>query len=276
MNYYPFHIGDFRSGTVNMTRRARWIYRDMLDVYYDTEQPLTLDFDLLCDSIGVDTDEEREIVARHLRFKFMKTEQGYRNDVCDRVIAEYRARAETAKANGKRGGRPRNQNGADTKPSGFPSGSDQVAGGNPDETGSEANQEPITNNQEPVTNTAPPAQPARAPRKPSEVVVTLDDLVAEGVDAQHAKDWLIVRKDKGAKKLTVTAWKAVKREAEIAGISAADAVKTAAENTWQGFKASWMSRAITSAGAPNRQEAIEARNRAVGEAWLSEEEGGAQ
>lgn len=276
MNYYPFHIGDFRSGTVNMTRRARWIYRDMLDVYYDTEQPLTLDFDLLCDSIGVDTDEEREIVARHLRFKFMKTEQGYRNDVCDRVIAEYRARAETAKANGKRGGRPRNPSGADTKPSGFPSGSDQVASGNPDETGSEANQEPITNNQEPVTNTAPPAQPARAPRKPSEVVVTLDDLVAEGVDAQHAKDWLIVRKDKGAKKLTVTAWKAVKREAEIAGISAADAVKTAAENTWQGFKASWMSRAITSAGAPNRQEAIEARNRAVGEAWLSEEEGVAQ
>ena len=147
MNYYPFHIGDFRSGTVNMTRLARWIYRDLLDVYYDTEGPLTDDFEALCDSVGVESVDERRIVERLLRFKFVKCDDGYRNEVCDRVIAEYKLKAETAKANGKRGGRPRKQSGGDEKPSGFLSGSDPQPTGDPAETGLKTNQEPITNNQ---------------------------------------------------------------------------------------------------------------------------------
>lgn len=92
MNYYPFHIGDFRSGTVNMTRQARWIYRDMMDVYYDAESPLSLDLDVLCDQLGVDAADERAIVERLLRFKFAKTETGYTHEVCDRVIADWQAR----------------------------------------------------------------------------------------------------------------------------------------------------------------------------------------
>ena len=147
MNYYPFHIGDFRSGTVNMTRQARWIYRDLLDVYYDTEGPLTDDFEALCDSVGVESEDERRIVERLLRFKFVKCDDGYRNEVCDRVIAEYKLKAETAKANGKRGGRPRKQSVSDEKPSWFQSGSDPQPTGVPAETGSQTNQEPITNNQ---------------------------------------------------------------------------------------------------------------------------------
>lgn len=146
MNYYPFHIGDFRSGTVNMTRQARWIYRDMMDVYYDAENPLSLDLDVLCDQLGVDAADERAIVERLLRFKFAKTEDGYTHEVCERVIAEYRAKAETAKANGKLGGRPGKALDNQNKPSGFPSGSDPVASGVAVVTGSEANQEPITKN----------------------------------------------------------------------------------------------------------------------------------
>jgi uncharacterized protein YdaU (DUF1376 family) len=147
MNYYPFHIGDFRSGTANMSRQTRWIYRDLLDVYYDTEKPLTTDFEALCYSIGVEAEDERRIVESLLRFKFVKGDQGYRNEVCDRVIAEYQIKAETAKANGKRGGRPRKQSGPEEKPSGFPSGSDPQPAGTPLETGLKTNQEPITNNQ---------------------------------------------------------------------------------------------------------------------------------
>jgi uncharacterized protein YdaU (DUF1376 family) len=160
MNYYPFHIGDFRSGTVNMSRLSRWIYRDMLDVYYDTEEPLPSDFDLLCDQIGVEVEDERRIVERLLRLKFLKGEDGYRNETCDRVIAEYRARAETAKANGKLGGRPRKQSDTEDKPSGFQSGSERDTAGNPDETRSKANQEPITNNQKPKEKKTP-APPLR-------------------------------------------------------------------------------------------------------------------
>ncbi len=147
MNYYPFHISDFRAGTVNMSRQMRWIYRDLMDLYYDKEKPLTSDFEALCNDIGVESEEERRIVERLLRFKFVKCEQGYRHEVCDRVLAEYQAKAETAKANGKLGGRPRKQKETEGKPSGFPSGSDPQPTGHPVETGSQTNQEPITNNQ---------------------------------------------------------------------------------------------------------------------------------
>lgn len=148
MNYYPFHIGDFRSGTVNMTRLARWIYRDMLDVYYDSEKPLPLDLEQLCDTIGAEADDERKIVERLLRFKFKETDDGYRHLACDKVIANYRLKGETAKANGSLGGRPKKAKANPKEPSGFPLGSNPVATGNPAETGSEANQEPITNNQD--------------------------------------------------------------------------------------------------------------------------------
>ncbi|AJY38686.1 YdaU family protein [Burkholderia humptydooensis] len=158
MNYYPHHIGDFRSGTVNMSRVERWIYRDLIDVYYDTEKPLPLDLDAVCYAVGVSAEEERRAVANLLRFKFTQTDAGYVHERCEIEIAAYRLRAETAQENGKKGGRPKKrtasepgtkQNPAETqeKPSGFSSGSDPVASGPPDITGSKTNQEPRTKNQ---------------------------------------------------------------------------------------------------------------------------------
>ena len=160
MNYYQFHIGDFRSGTVNMSRHTRWIYRDLLDIYYDTEQPLSLDLDALCDQLGVETDEERRIVERLLRFKFTKGEEGYRHPICDRVISEYHKKATTAQANGKLGGRPRKANKTEEKPGGFSVGTDRQPDGNPHGGGSQTNQEPLTN----ITTPKPPdggSPPAR-------------------------------------------------------------------------------------------------------------------
>lgn len=146
MNYYQFHIGDFRSGTVNMSRQARWIYRDMLDIYYDTESPLPADIDVLLDMLGIESQDEKAIVEKHLRFKFSESEEGYTHEVCDKVITEYRAKAETARGNGRLGGRPK---GKQNKPSGFQSGSDPVATANPVETGLKTNHKPLTINQEP-------------------------------------------------------------------------------------------------------------------------------
>jgi uncharacterized protein YdaU (DUF1376 family) len=152
MNYYPFHIGDFRSGTVNMSRQARWIYRDMLDFYYDAEKPLPLDIDVLCHEIGIESEEETKIVERLLRFKFVKTDDGYRNEVCDRVITDYHQKAEQAKANGRLGGRPKKADANQNKPSGLAAGSEQDSIGKQPESGSQANQEPITSNQKPIKN----------------------------------------------------------------------------------------------------------------------------
>lgn len=65
------------------------------------------------------------------------------------------------------------------------------------------------------------------------------DLVDLGVNQQHADDWLAVRKQKRAP-LTESAFAATVREAGIAGITLAEAVRICAERGWQGFKAEWL------------------------------------
>ena len=86
---------------------------------------------------------------------------------------------------------------------------------------------------------APTAGAKKRGRKSDpEKTLGVDDLVAEGVGKQHAEDWLKVRKAKKAP-LTQTAWDGVKSESAKAGITPAKAVQVSAENSWQGFRASW-------------------------------------
>lgn len=160
MYYYKHHIGDFRSGTANMTRQERWLYRDMLDVYYDKEQPLPIDIQDVCDSIGA-TDEEVRLIAKILRLKFNQTETGWVHERCEIELNTYRANGDTARENGKKGGRPRKNNPAGSNPvaSGMPSGTQREPTGNPEESGSQANHKPLTTNQEPLTNKVKPAVP---------------------------------------------------------------------------------------------------------------------
>ncbi|WP_454826059.1 hypothetical protein [Paraburkholderia xenovorans] len=99
--------------------------------------------------------------------------------------------------------------------------------------------------------------------------LTASALVAEGVERKHARDWLTLRKAKRLP-LTQTAWDGVKEEAAACGMTPAAAVKYAVEADWAGFKASWVTKrgatgapAASRAAAPNKQEALEANNRAV-------------
>lgn len=80
----------------------------------------------------------------------------------------------------------------------------------------------------------PPAQPVAKPPR----FEPLSALLALGVDAQVAADWLAVRKSKRAA-LTQTALDDVVAEAGKAGISVAQAVRICAARGWQGFRASW-------------------------------------
>jgi len=96
---------------------------------------------------------------------------------------------------------------------------------------------------------------------------------AEGVDRQHAVDWLAVRK---AKKLPLTpsAWEGTKAEASKANITIGEAVKASAANGWGGFRASWLhgkDAPINGAARPiNRQLAVEAENQRVLGEWLGQ------
>lgn len=208
-----------------MTRLERWIYRDLLDVYYDKEQPLTLNVAELCRDIGVRSEEEKAVVVDLLGYKFAKTDEGYVHDVCERVIDEYRAKADIARENGKKGGRPPGTRNNPEKPSGF----SEEPGRIPDETGSQANHKPLTNNHKPK-----PKSKDSAPRFDAQA-----HLEALGVESKVARDWLTLRTGKRLKP-TQTSFEGVQREAQKAGMSMNDALVTCCTRGWAGFKAEWV------------------------------------
>lgn len=91
MNHYPHHIGDFDRATRHLTRLERGIYRDLLDLYYDTEQPLTLDMAALCRKIIARSNEESTAVEQVLNEFFTKTPSGWYQARCEAEIEAYRA-----------------------------------------------------------------------------------------------------------------------------------------------------------------------------------------
>lgn len=97
MHYYRFHIGDFRAGTVQLTQIERWVYRDLLDVLYDTEKPLPLDIDAVCVTVGARSREHREAVQVVLKAKFERTEDGYTHQRVLTELAAYQSKAQRAK-----------------------------------------------------------------------------------------------------------------------------------------------------------------------------------
>lgn len=95
--------------------------------------------------------------------------------------------------------------------------------------------------------------------------LTVEDLVSAGVDENHARDWMEIRRLK-KQPLTQTAWAAVKAESEKAGLTIPQAIEAAAANGWGGFKASWLERSSNKTPQTFR-ERDDANARAKAAAW---------
>ena len=76
----------------------------------------------------------------------------------------------------------------------------------------------------------------------------------ENITDQVWTDFLTIRKAKGSP-LTATALAGIEREANKAGITLQAALETCCARGWQGFKAEWIQREVTSASA-TRQGAV--------------------
>ncbi len=133
MHYYQFNIKDYAFVAMRLTLMEDLAFRRMLDLYYETEKPLPCELKRVAKLIGML--EHQEEVRDILNDFWQETEQGWVNSRAEQEIVIYQAKADTARANGKKGGRPKN-----------PEKTQLVNLANPEITGSKANHKPITNN----------------------------------------------------------------------------------------------------------------------------------
>jgi uncharacterized protein YdaU (DUF1376 family) len=82
------------------------IYRQLLDWYYLDETPLPSNNPEGIRRLLARTQEEQETAIRILQEFFKHTENGWIHARCDKEIAAFKAKADRARDNGKRGGRP--------------------------------------------------------------------------------------------------------------------------------------------------------------------------
>jgi uncharacterized protein YdaU (DUF1376 family) len=100
VNYYPRHIGDWRVATWNLTKVQRCIYSDLIDSYYDKEQPLPSAN--IAEEMGCRTPDELAALAYVLsRYFKLDSDNLYHHDRCDDEIKHFRRVAEIASKAGK-------------------------------------------------------------------------------------------------------------------------------------------------------------------------------
>ena len=83
MNYYAFHIGDYKSHTSHLSLIEDLAYRRMLDVYYLTESPLP---DVKKIARAICMRENIEDIQTVLDEFFIDTEEGFIHERCEREI----------------------------------------------------------------------------------------------------------------------------------------------------------------------------------------------
>ena len=145
MYYYQHNIGDFDKATRHLTRVERSVYRDLIELYYDTECQLNPDVSYLCRKILARTNEEVTAVEQVLNEFFTKTERGWYHDRCEDEICKYHDYVSQRSVAGKKSAAARKEK----RQRALNERSNSVKRESNDKV---TNQEPITNNQEPLTN----------------------------------------------------------------------------------------------------------------------------
>jgi uncharacterized protein YdaU (DUF1376 family) len=253
VNYYQHHIGDFNNATRHLNRVERSIYSDLLDLYYDTEKPLTADFDKLARRILVE-DNERGALREVLNEFFVVGEDGYHNERCDKEIGAYQRMAE----GGKLGAAKRWAKPGDSPPIAPP-----LSPHTPTQSEGNANHEPVTSNHKPRTiNQEPKIQGSSAKAPP---FVLPNWINVENWNAWHAgaKRKKATPEQKQVAVNILTKWR-------DAGQDHAGALENAAAGGYQGlFLPDGKPKGYS--GHVNKQEALEASNAAVVERLLAKE-----
>lgn len=168
MHYYQFNIADFALHTSHLSLEEEGVYRRLLDYYYDTEKPIPLETQPVIRRLRLGN--HQDTVGLILSEFFVKQDDGWHNLRADIEINEYKKKAETARNNGKKGGRPKKNSGLETQ---------SVNLANQEITGSKANQELLTINHKPITNNSLSAKADGENKKPSTEISEIEKRIIE-------------------------------------------------------------------------------------------------
>jgi uncharacterized protein YdaU (DUF1376 family) len=92
------------------------LYRDLIELYYDTEQPLPADnFDRLCRLVLAHSEEEKSSLKSILDEFFVLTGSVYSHDYCDEQIEKFRKQTSAKALAGKASAASRQKRKADRK-----------------------------------------------------------------------------------------------------------------------------------------------------------------
>ncbi|MFN6251717.1 MAG: YdaU family protein [Acetobacteraceae bacterium] len=238
MNYYERHLGDYAKDAGHLSMLEHGAYTLLLDRYYTTEQAIPADqAHRVC---RARSREERAAVDAVLAEFFLLADGVWKNGRADREIEKMRAKVKAAKENGKLGGRPKQ---TDKKPSGFPLGPES-------ETQAKAHQTPVTIHQSPEEGAKAPSRAGALCRLLREHGIQKTSpghpLLLKLLDAGCTEAEFLAFVPSAATKSDPFAYllAAVKGERERAAVIP-----------------------LHQGRMPNKQEALEQRNAAIGQEW---------
>ena len=249
MNYYKRHIGDYMKDASHLSLLEHGIYMRLLDVYYTRESAIPVD--QAARLIGARTKDEKEALTV-VAGEFFKEENGfYFQTRCELEIGVMKQKTETNREVGKRGGRPKKE--TKTVDLGNPEITQTVSEINPDVTLATSHK-PIA-----INHSVTDVTGGKPPMTPDEIIFGygLPILTNAGTAEKQARSFLGgLRKAHGDDALVNTLRECIRAK------------------PLQPLE--WLAKAMPPAGAdasskPNKQEALEARNRAIAEKWATEQ-----
>lgn len=104
MNYYTYHIGDWRGGTAHLSLEEEATYRRLIDMQYDTENPLLTD----CFALARKVRSSEQLVRAMLEEFFVLEDSGWVNVRAMQTIADHKSFIARQRENGQKGGRRKN------------------------------------------------------------------------------------------------------------------------------------------------------------------------
>jgi len=246
VNYYERHIGDYLKDTAHLSLLEHGIYGRLLDLYYTRETALVDEG--LARLIGARSEIEQQAMAAVLAEFFTFThELTWRHARCDRELDRFKEKQQKARnsANARWSHSERNANALPT----------QSEGNAP------SPQTPDTSNQTPVTKKKEPSgSSSKAPY-----------VAPEWVPSVAWQDFTAMRKAMRGVPFTDAAAAGVVRELKKfcdEGFDAEQLLQNAVMNSWRTVYRPKADERVAGGRVLNKQEALEARNREVGEQWL--------